>query len=207
MATESTKKILAIGAHPDDVEFGCGGTLIKHVKNGDDVYLVLGSLGEKSGNEVLRKKEALMSANLMGAKKTYFLNLKDTFIMHDGITVNSLDRCLKKVNPKLVYVHSPKDYHQDHGNIAKSTLSASRYMEAGILFYESPSATIEFRPAAYSDISDTFKDKLKCLEKFDSQNNKEYMEKEAIIGLAKTRGNTIGVKYAEAFEVARLFNW
>ena len=149
----------------------------------------------------------MAAAELMGVRDVSFLNLPDTMIMHDGITVSLLDECIEKIEPDIVYVHSPRDYHQDHANIAKSALSASRRMRNSIFFYETPSTTIEFRPVAYSDISSVFEHKLKCVEQYVSQNDKEYMEKEAIVGLAKLRGRTMGVEFAEAFEVARLFRW
>lgn len=201
------RNILAIGAHPDDIELGCGGTIRKHVLNGDKVCYVVASLGEKSGDADRRKSEVMAAAKLMEVENVHFLNLPDTMIMHDGDTVSLLDEHIKELEPEIVYVHSPKDFHQDHANIAKSTLSASRRMKNAILLYETPSTTIEFRPAAFSDVSEVFEDKLRCIEEYVSQNKKEYMEKEAIIGLAKARGYTMGVEFAEAFEVARLFRW
>jgi len=201
------RNMLAIGAHPDDIELGCGGTLRKHALNNDKVYYIIASLGEKSGDKDRRRRETMAAAKLMDVNDVYFLNLPDTMIMHDGLTVSLLDKYMGKIKPDIIYVHSPKDYHQDHANIAKSALSASRNMRNSIFLYETPSTTIEFRPVAYSDISDTFEYKLKCIEQYVSQDNKDYMEKEAIIGLAKTRGHTMGVEFAEAFEVARLFRW
>lgn len=201
------KRILAVGAHPDDIELGCGGTLRKNILNGDEVYYIIASSGEKGGEKNKRKAETKNAAELMGVCDTYLLNLPDTMIMHDGNTVGLLDKYNLKIEPDLIFVHSPKDYHQDHANISKSVLSASRNMRSSIFFYETPSTTIEFRPVAYSDITDVFKHKLTCIEQYISQNNKEYMEREAIIGLAKVRGRTMGVEFAEAFEVARLFRW
>ena len=205
--TESERKIIAIGAHPDDIELGCGGVLRNHVLNDDEVNYVIMSSGEKSGDRNKRKSETITAAKLIGACDVYFLNLPDTMIMHDGKTVSLLDQQIEKIEPDILYVHSPKDYHQDHENTAKSALSASRNMKSSILLYETPSTTIEFRPMAYNDISDVFECKLNCINQYISQKNKDYMEKEAIIGLAKTRGYTMGVEFAEAFEVARLFNW
>ena len=204
---KSGRKIIAIGAHPDDIELGCGGTLRKHILNNDKVYFIVATLGEKSGNKEKRRSETIDSVELIGASNVYFLDLIDTMIMHDGVTVGFLDECIGKIEPEIVYVHSPRDYHQDHMNIAKSVFSASRNMKCSIFLYETPSTTIEFRPVAYNDISEVFECKLKCVELYISQNKKEYMEKEATIGLAKLRGRTIGVEYAEAFEVARLFKW
>ena len=203
----SKRRILAIGAHPDDIELGCGGTLRKHVLNNDEVYYVIASLGEKSGDKDKRRSESMAATKLMGVSDVYFLNLPDTMIVHNGVTVGLLDKYVGKTEPDIVYVHSPKDYHQDHANIAKSVLSTSRNMRSSIFLYETPSTTIEFRPVAYSDVSEAFEHKLKCIDQYVSQNDKEYMEKEAIIGLAKVRGYTMGVEFAEAFEVARLFGW
>lgn len=202
-----SRNILAVGAHPDDVELGCGGTLRKHVIEDDNVFIIVASLGKKSGDEKERHKEAINSAKLMGANDVYILNLEDTKIKHDGTTVSLLDKYMGEIRPEIVYVHSTKDYHQDHEAVSKSVLSASRQMRNSIFLYESPSATIEFKPTAYNDISDVFKCKLACIEQYISQREKDYMEKQAIIGLASSRGSVIGVEFAEAFEVARLFKW
>ena len=202
-----SRNILAIGAHPDDVELGCAGTLRKHVLENDKVFIIVASLGEKSGDDKERHKEAMKSAKLIGASEIYFLNLEDTNVKHDGTTVSILDKYMNEIKPEIVYVHSTKDYHQDHEAISKSTLSASRQMKNSVVLYESPSTTIEFKPTAYNDISDVFKFKLACIEQYISQGEKEYMEGQAIIGLANSRGNVIGVEFAEAFEVARLFKW
>ena len=201
-------RILAVGAHPDDIELGCSGTLQKHILRGDEITLIIASFGEKSGDKERRKYEAETVAKLMGVKELHFLNLPDTMIRHDGVTVSLLDRYIDE-NVDIIYVHSPKDYHQDHANIAKAVLSASRKMKNSIFFYETPSTTIEFRPTLYVDITDVFENKLKYVRQYKTQRNKEYMEEQAIIGLAKYRGYNIGVKYAEAFEVGRLriFGW
>lgn len=208
MIKKQKHKILAVGAHPDDIEFGCSGTLRKHILNGDEIICVVASLGEKSGDKKERESEATTTAKLMGVKEIHFLNLHDTMIRHDGITVSLLDKYLSE-DTDIVYVHSPKDYHQDHTNIAESVLSASRRMRNSIFFYETPSTTIEFKPTLYVDISDVIKDKLKYIKQYRSQKNKEYMEEQAIIGLARYRGYSIGVMYAETFEVGRLriFGW
>jgi LmbE family N-acetylglucosaminyl deacetylase len=208
MIYEQKYKILAVGAHPDDIELGCGGTLRKHILRGDEVTFIVASYGEKSGDKEKRKSEAIASTNLMDVKEIHFLNLSDTMIRHDGFTVGLLDKYINE-DKSIIYVHSPNDYHQDHANIAKSVLSASRKMKNSIFFYETPSTTIEFKPALYVDISDVFENKLKYIQQYTSQNNKEYMEEQAIIGLAQYRGYSIGVKYSEAFEVGRLrlFGW
>src|SRR3989304_7676603 len=183
-----TKTILAVGAHPDDIEIGCGGTIKKHILGGDDVYYVIATNGGKGGNEKERTAEAKRAAKLMGAKKVFFLNLPDSFVAHDGKTVHLLDNVMEKISPSIVYVHSLKDYHQDHSNIARSTLSASRNMKNSIFCYEAPSTTLEFLPTAFSNISETFKSKIECINQFISQERKNYLERQALVNLAKFKG-------------------
>lgn len=199
--------VLAIGAHPDDIEIGCGGTIRKHILSGDDVYYAIATNGEKGGNSKERIDEAKKASLLMGVKGIDFLNLEDTFVSHDGKTIELLDKVVKKTNPSLVYVHSLKDYHQDHSNIARSTLSASRKMKNSILCYEAPSTTLDFTPTAFNDISETFEFKMECIKQFISQERRDYVERQAIVDLSNFRGKIIGSKYAEAFEVVRLIEW
>jgi len=201
------KIILAIGAHPDDIEIGCGGTIKKHVLTGDDVYFIIATSGEKGGNKEERIAEAKKSATLMGIKDIYFLSIPDTYISHNGQTVQLIDNIIKKISPNIIYVHSLKDYHQDHSNIAKSTLSSSRNMKNSIMCYEAPSTTLEFTPNAFKNISVTFESKMECINQFVSQEKKDYVERQAIVNLAKFRGKIINVEYAEAFEVLRLIEW
>lgn len=203
MLAEEHLKILALGAHPDDIELGCGGVLRKHILRGDKVTCIIATDGEKGGDKEKRKAEALNASKLMGVKEIHFLNLPDTMIRHDGNTVGLLDSYLKE-DYAIIYVHSPKDYHQDHLNISMSTLSASRSMKSSIFYYETPSTTIEFKPTLYVDISDVFEEKLNFIKQYTSQKRKEYMEEQAITGLAQYRGYSLGIKYAEAFEVGRL---
>lgn len=201
------KIIIAIGAHPDDIEIGCGGTIKKHVLSGDDVYFLIATNGEKGGNKHERIAEANKSAELMGIKGIYFLDLPDSFVSHDGQTVQLIDDIMKKVIPNIVYVHSLNDYHQDHSNIAKSTLSSSRGMKNSIMCYEAPSTTLKFTPIAFNNISKTFESKMECINQFISQEKKDYVERQAVVNLAKFRGKIINVQYAEAFEVVRLIEW
>jgi len=201
------KTILAVGAHPDDIEIGCGGTIKKHINHGDSVYYIIASNGEMGGDKEIRMEEANKAAELMGVEEIYFLGLQDTFISHDGKTIHLIDQVMEKKQPSIVYVHSLKDYHQDHMNIARSTLSASRKMRNSIFCYEAPSTTLEFLPTAFNDISETFDLKMKCISKFVSQEKKNYLEREAIVNLSRFRGRVINVEYAEAFEVLRLIDW
>lgn len=201
------RTVLAIGAHPDDIEIGCGGTIKNHVERGDKVYYAIATGGEKGGVKSIRVREAERAADIMGVVDIDFMGLKDTFITHSGNTIELLDEIIQNRKPSVVYVHSLKDYHQDHMNIARSILSASRKMKNSIFSYEAPSTTLEFKPTAFSDISKSFETKMECIQAFVSQEKKNYVEREAIVNLSKYRGKIINVEYAEAFEVLRLIEW
>lgn len=201
------KVILAVGAHPDDIELGCGGTIIKHTLKDDDVYYAIATNGERGGDPKERIVEAERAASLAGVKDVFFLDLPDTFVTHDGNTIQKLDKLIKKLSPTIVYVHSLRDHHQDHSNIAKSVLSASRNMKNSILCYEAPSTTLEFIPIAFNNITEAFNLKIECINQFVSQEKKDYVERQAVMDLARFRGKMINVEYAEAFEVVRLIEW
>jgi len=213
-------KILAIGAHPDDVELGCGGALALFKKKGHDVSVLVLTRGEASGDPFVRENECELAASIIGVDRLYFGNLADTRIT-DGIeTVRTIEDTIDTVAPGFVFTHSPKDSHQDHRNTYLASMSAARHTSR-MLLYESPAALQEFSPQAFIDISRTMNLKLKAVEAFNSQAAKPYISgktrssdpcrncenynqiSNAIAGLARYRGFQAGVDLAEAFEVAR----
>ena len=195
-------KIIAIGSHPDDIEYGCSGTIMRHIKRGDDVHFIVMSRGGKSGNPDSREKEAIGSAKKMGTHIHVF-DYPDTNIPQDHTTIGKLEKIIREVCPQRIYTHSVKDTHQDHRNVAYATLAAARNVPE-IFFYESPSLYLDFNPNYYVDISDFIDAKISTLNIFATQNGKDYMKIEAIKGLAKYRGLATLVEYAEAFEVFRI---
>lgn len=202
------KIILAIGAHPDDIEYGCGGTLLKHVEHGDNVYilvLTLGEQGEKDKSVGARKKEAEESAKAIGVNSVSFGNLKDTKVAHSIEAISIIERLIIQINPDTIYTHNKNDTHQDHKNAALSTLSAARNVKT-ILMYESPSSTHEFKPQFFVTIDEFIEKKLELLKLHTSQEKKRYMEIQALRGLAMFRGYEARAQFAEAFEVFRIVN-
>ncbi len=195
-------RVIAIGSHPDDVEYGCAGTLIKHVNRGDEVHFIVVSRGEMSGDPNIREKEARKSAENIGAK-IHIFDYPDTKIPQDHTIIGEIEKIIEEVGPQRIYTHSVSDTHQDHRNVAYATLAAARNIPE-ILFYESPSIYLDFRPSYYVDITDYIDRKVKTLNIFATQNGKDYMKIEAIKGLAQFRGLATKIKYAEAFEVFRI---
>jgi LmbE family N-acetylglucosaminyl deacetylase len=207
------KRVLAIGAHPDDIEIGCAGTLLIFSRNGFDIYYIIASLGEKCDvsladqNSIMerRKAESKKAADHIGVKDLSYLLLPDTFIEHNGMVVDSIEKIIESVRPEFIFTHTLNDKHQDHKNIGYATISACRRTKTNILHYETPSTAQSFNPVVFSDISLVMGEKIKILKGFTSQNEKIYLDNEAIIGLARYRGYTSGSKYAETFEVSRWF--
>ena len=198
--------VLAIGAHPDDIEYGCGGMLTKYAERGHDVYLFIASDGALGGSGKMRRREQRHSAVIMGARKVYWGGYRDTEIPFNRQLVVRIEAVIKKVKPRMIFVHYFDDTHQDHRNLAQGTMSATRYVP-NFLFYEGPT-TQNFTPNCFTDIEKVLKKKLDCLEAHRSQVAKTNIEDFTILQLAKSCANFRGiqarVKYAEAFQSVRL---
>jgi LmbE family N-acetylglucosaminyl deacetylase len=200
------KTILAIGAHPDDIELGCAGALILHSRKGDKVILLVLTRGEASGVPEEREREVRESACIIGAKEVIVQNLPDTMIHDDRSTIDVIETVVTEYNPDIVYGPSSKDTHQDHRYTGKALLSACRRSPV-ILLYEGASTQRDFTPQVFIDISASLVIKLKATSVFGSQlkNGGRYPKAvKAIEGLAKFRGYQAGTDAAEAFEVGKL---
>ena len=110
--TTQNKVLLAISAHPDDIEFAAGGTMFKFKKLGYDIYFIVATNGEngfkiehksRSVRVKTRHNEQLMSAKILGVKKVYFLNYKDCFLKYDDKLREQIAVIIKKVKPEIVF--------------------------------------------------------------------------------------------------------
>jgi len=199
-------KILAIGAHPDDIELGCGGLLIKAARQGHDVHMYSLTRGAASGDPNQRTTELMQSAKFIGAKNLWIDNFDDSRLDVNSDLINHIEFFINKVDPELILTHSHGDVHHDHRAIALSTVEAGRFV-SNILSYEIP-LTKNFAPQVFFDITDTVDDKVELVKLFWSQQSKLYLRANAIKGLAEYRAlqsrlNTT-VSYVEAFEVLKL---
>jgi LmbE family N-acetylglucosaminyl deacetylase len=198
--------VLAIGAHPDDIEYGCGGMLTKYAQRGHDVYLWIASEGSLGGEASVRRQEQADSALVMGARDVFWGDYLDTEIPLTRELIVRLESVIRRIKPRMIFVHYPDDTHQDHRNLAQSTLSATRYVP-NFLFYEGPT-TQNFTPNCFTDIEKVLDKKLACLEAHRSQVAKTNIEDLTILELAVSSANFRGiqarVKYAEAFQSIRL---
>ncbi|MBW1702145.1 MAG: PIG-L family deacetylase [Deltaproteobacteria bacterium] len=200
--------ILAIGPHPDDIEIGCGGTLIKYAKRGHKIFLLLITKGEKGGNTELRYQEQLKAAEIIGARDVFWAGFKDTELPDKGNEmIHTVERYIDSIKPHFIFINFFDDTHQDHRTVNRSVLSATRYVK-NVLFYEVPT-TNNFTPQVFVDISESLDKKIKALEAHESQVMKTNIEDLSIVELARSSANFRGiqgrVKYAEAFCPLRLF--
>ena len=198
--------VLAIGAHPDDIEYGCGGMLTKYAQKGHDVFLWVASDGALGGDGAVRKQEQAESARIMGVREVFWGDYPDTEIPLTRELIVRIESVIRRIEPRMIFVHYPDDTHQDHRNLAQGTQSATRYVP-NFLFYEGPT-TQNFAPNCYTDIESVLDDKLACLKAHRSQVAKTNIEDLSILELARSSANFRGiqarVKYAEAFQSIRL---
>jgi len=154
--------ILAIGAHPDDIEIGCAGTLIKYGDRGHNVFLLVMTGGGEGGAETTRTGEQADSNKIMGVNHIFWGGYKDTHILVDKETISCIEDILSKVEPDFIFCHFPDDTHQDHRHLSLATQSAARNTH-NVLFYEGPT-TWGFNPQVFVDIGETLESKIKALE-------------------------------------------
>jgi len=203
-------KILAIGAHPDDIEIGCAGNLLKYAKGGcsHEIYLLVMSNGARGGEEAVRREEQERSAAVLRAKDLIWGGYDDTELSpHMNRMVSDIEVLIRKISPDFVFVNYGNDTHQDHRSLSKATVSATRYVK-NVLFYEVPT-TVNFSPLVFVDIKETLGKKIDALLAHQSQVMKTNIEGLSIADVAKStavfRGIQGRVQYAEGFVPLRLF--
>lgn len=197
--------ILAIGAHPDDIELGCGGYILKAKANGAKVYGVTLTKGERGGDSNHRReKEAIRSADFMNLDGYWLLDFPDTQLQDKPVEIKeAIEAIIKKISPTTVITHNPHDAHGDHRATFLATKEAAR-MVPTFLCYESVSTPEDFKPDFYVDITEYLKDMLKAVGLHKTQSEKTYMDPELLKGRAAHRGIQCGVPYASAFKVYRI---
>ncbi|MCW2601796.1 MAG: response regulator [Frankiales bacterium] len=176
--------VLAVGAHPDDVEIGVGGILAAHRDAGDSVVILTLSRGAKGGEPNDRQNESLRSAELLGAR-LFLEDLTDTEITSTGPTVAMIERVIRQVNPSIVYTHTAHDRHQDHRAVHEATIVAARAIDT-VACFQSPSSTIDFRPTRFVSIDGFTEKKLELLKCFESQVEiRKYLDPEFVLSTAR----------------------
>jgi LmbE family N-acetylglucosaminyl deacetylase len=197
--------VLAVGAHPDDIELGCAATLMSHRRRGDEVALLVMTTGERGPQDsTSRIREQEEAAQLLGAE-LFWGGFADGAVPEGRDAVDVIQAAARKVGADVVYTHAPGDSHQDHRATGTATLAACRRLSR-VLLYESPTS-VQFRPELYVDVEGLLETKLATLRAHMSQVLKNgLVDLEAVEGLARYRGFQARLRWAEAFEVGR-FVW
>lgn len=221
--SEDFMNILVIAPHPDDEVLGCGGTIAKHVANGNDVYVCVITRGcqplfDKEGVEQVRT-ECRNADRFLGVKKLFFLDfpaamLEDVprYQLNDKI-----NEVVQRIKPEEVYLPHRGDMQLDHKMIVDAAMVALRpkykHVIKKIYAYETmsetgwdiPNTVNDFVPTVYNDITEFLDKKLRAMEIYKSQvaDYPNPRSIETLEALAKYRGSTVNVRAAEAFSLIR----
>ena len=211
MTTKSS--IIVFGAHPDDIEIGMGGTVPKLVGLGYDLTLVVATLPNFVATDTKedRRREATMSAKVMGCKAPEFLDLNPEQIIFNRRFVTQISDIIQKHNPEAIFTQWIGDTHQDHQALTRAVIAASRDRN-DLFMYETtiPGGISEnaFRPQLFVDVTETLELKKNALECFDSQKSRcGPVWIDALVGRCSFRGYQMNATYAEAFEVIKTSKW
>lgn len=204
--------ILFIGAHPDDVELGCGGAILKHLENHDTVYIMVVTDGESgsktqqiSGDRLTETVKSLSFAGI-AEENIICLHFPDTEVWRERQKLfEAIFQACMDYKIDYVYTHSGESYHQDHITIFEETIRAAKGT-SGVFAYETNGGTrSSFAPNFFIDIEGVLKKKLGMLQFHKSQSGKNYFDLTAIEALSRVRAAQSKIyKYAEAFELLRL---
>ena len=225
--------ILALFAHPDDAEFLCGGTLAHLSRSGASLHMATMTAGD-CGSAIfpsqkisrIRRKEAERAASQVGAQYSC-LGLRDLLILYDGPTLKKVFETVRRVNPDLVFTHSPSDYMADHeitsrlvqtacfGAMAPNFTTGARKAASATravphLYYAQPFGGRdilgnEIRPRLAVDIAATLEEKLAFVACHESQRawlrTQQEIEKldDPVQALARQIGALAGFEAAEGF--------
>lgn len=197
-------RILAFGAHPDDVEVGMSGTIAEYARKGHEVLIVIAAIPTE---RELRPNEAKNAAEILGAKLT-ILDIEPNNLVFNRELVHRFDEIIKEYSPHVVYTHWNHDSHQDHVAVANTVITSTRANNCSLYMYEPtiPGGIVpySFRAQSFVDISEVIDMKMNSIMAHKSQlkANGEWWQY-GIKGRAMYRGYQINVNYAEAFEVVR----
>lgn len=210
---EDNRRVIAFGAHPDDIEIGMAGTVAKLTGMGYDVRLVIATLPNfvKTDTKEERKQESIMSAKVMGCKIPDFLDLSPEEIVFSRKFVTQINKIIQEHKPAAIFTQWIGDTHQDHQILTRAVIAAARDSN-DVFMYETtiPGGISEhaFRPQLYVDVTETLGIKRNALDCFDSQKIRcGPLWIDSLVGRCSYRGYQMNAKYAEAFEVIKVSKW
>jgi LmbE family N-acetylglucosaminyl deacetylase/tetratricopeptide (TPR) repeat protein len=196
--------VLAVGAHPDDIELGCAGFILKAKDSGARVYGLTMTKGEKGAEgRCDREAELKRAARFMEFDGLDVLDFPDMELKGSVSSMkDAIEARIKEVGANVVLTHTSMDVHTDHRAVFEATQVAAR--KISIMCYENVSTPGEFVPNYFVDVTGYIEDKLRLVSFHRSQGDKSYMDPEVIKGRAAHRGLQANVQYAEAYKIHKL---
>ena len=214
-------KILVIAPHPDDETIGCGGTLLRHIDNKDEInFLLITKLFKENGWKqefiIQKNKEIKKIENVYKFKNSYKLDLPSTGldVVPISVLVKKISKVISEVKPNIVYTNYSNDVHTDHQIVSKAVLSSLKWFRhpsiKTALMYETLSETNFnfqsnnfFTPNKFINISKYLEKKIKIMKIYKSEIDKHPFPRSenAVRANALLRGSQCGFKFAEAFKV------
>jgi LmbE family N-acetylglucosaminyl deacetylase len=200
------RTVLAVGAHPDDLELAIGGTLARLARESARVMMAVVSI---PADFARRRDEAQQAAAILGCELRILVDSgcarADEMKNHE--LVGLLDELVRELEPAAVLTHSASEFHRDHIAVHNACLSTQR-LKPFDLFHFSPTMTravpVPFHPRAYIDVSATIDAKMQAIQAHTSQFGARGLEAEMYRDLARLQGRMVGVKYAEGIDIGRM---
>lgn len=194
------RRVLAVGAHPDDLELGCGATLAKLVDSGAHVralVLTEGGAGAGDGGDRCAETRAALAA--LGVSDVHQARLPDTGLPGAiAQAVRLLETHCRELEPERVYTMFKDDRHQDHRAVYEASAIACRRVPQ-LLGYETPSSWPNYMPVVFEPVEDHLARKLAALRFHVSQHHRSYMDPAQILCSARFRGQQVGLGPSEGF--------
>jgi len=216
-------RVLVISAHPDDETIGAGGTILRHIAAGDEVFWAVVTKGHTPqwSDEVIEKarRQVEVVGKMYGFSKIFSLGFPTVRLntVPNSELTNALQKVVDEVRPNVVYTTPANDINQDHRIVFDATLVATRPMPGStverVLSYEigttsgygQPSGSMGFRPTVFVDVSAFLARKLEIMKVYQTE-LKDFPHPRSVEGLeviAKSRGLSVGLAAAESFELVR----
>ena len=196
--------IIAVGAHPDDLEIGASFAVMNYIREKYEVYSILVTDGDKGGDSAVRIREAEEAAKVLGIQDIFRLKCPDTDLPKESELINLLEPYYYKYLPDVVITHTAKERHQDHVQVSNASRIAFR-KSSTIIMFRSVSGLVEFIPHLfYVGDEDDLENKLRACRCHKTQVEKGILDLEVIRANAITWGsvyNPYEKKYAEPFEI------
>lgn len=200
------RTVVAIGAHPDDLELAIGGTLARLARDGARVVMAVVSIPSDYGT---RLAEAQSAARILGCELRVLMEGGARRI--DDVKtyqlVGMLDAVVRDCQPAAVLTHSAAEFHRDHVTVHDATVSTQRLLPFDFFSY-SPTmcrpVPVHFHPRLYVDVSDTIDAKMAAIQAHCSQFGCRGISTDLYRDVARLNGRMVGVEYAEGLDVARM---